>query len=156
LNLSKVPGLHEINGAIALRSLQVRQFDVEEGRFYPVTDSVLNFYLEWTPDSVVARGANALVPDLDARCRKTQSPYNWREKIVKMAAAGGSVDIFGDLTFNMAHGFLEGLVRGLRSTFLTDADYASLKECTDMKGKRCKLILETNNTRPCIVHLFQF
>jgi len=45
------------------------------------------------------------------------------------------MDLLGPLTFGMSHGYLESLVRGLRSTFLTDVDYASLKECTDMKGE---------------------
>jgi V-type H+-transporting ATPase subunit d len=46
----------------------------------------------------------------------------------------------GDLTtFNIAHGFPEALVRGMRSSFLTDADYHHLTQCETLDDVRLNL-----------------
>ena len=34
----------------------------------------------------------------------------------------------------MNYGFLEAYMRGLRSTFLTDADYSHLRDCRRIEG----------------------
>jgi V-type H+-transporting ATPase subunit d len=39
----------------------------------------------------------------------------------------------GMTTFNMLHGFPEAIVRGFRSTFLTDADYHHLTQCETLE-----------------------
>ena len=36
-------------------------------------------------------------------------------------------------TFNMQHGFVEALVRGMRSSFLEDADYHHLTQCENLE-----------------------
>ena len=36
-------------------------------------------------------------------------------------------------TFNMQHGFVEGLVRGMRSGFLEDTDYHHLTQCETLE-----------------------
>ena len=38
----------------------------------------------------------------------------------------------GLTTFNMAHGFPEALVRGMRSGFLSDQDYHHLTQCDSL------------------------
>lgn len=46
----------------------------------------------------------------------------------------------GDLTtFNVFHGFPEALVRGMRSSFLTDADYHHLTQCETVDDVRLNL-----------------
>jgi V-type H+-transporting ATPase subunit d len=46
----------------------------------------------------------------------------------------------GDLTtFNVYHGFPEALVRGMRSSFLTDADYHHLTQCETVDDVRLNL-----------------
>jgi V-type H+-transporting ATPase subunit d len=39
-----------------------------------------------------------------------------------------------DLTFNMDHGYLEGLVRGFKGGLLTQSDYANLVQCETLDG----------------------
>ena len=43
------------------------------------------------------------------------------------------------VTFNMAHGFTEALVRGFRSGFLSDADYHHLSQCETLDDVRMNL-----------------
>jgi V-type H+-transporting ATPase subunit d len=46
----------------------------------------------------------------------------------------------GDLaTFNILHGFPEALVRGMRSSFLLDADYHHLTQCESLDDARLNL-----------------
>ena len=46
----------------------------------------------------------------------------------------------GDLTtFNIQHGFPEALVRGMRSSFLMDADYHHLTQCETLDDVRLNL-----------------
>ncbi len=46
----------------------------------------------------------------------------------------------GDLTtFNVYHGFPEALVRGMRSSFLADADYHHLTQCETVDDVRLNL-----------------
>lgn len=39
-----------------------------------------------------------------------------------------------ETVWNMNYGFLEAYMRGLRSTFLTDADYSHLRDCRRIEG----------------------
>ena len=51
-----------------------------------------------------------------------------------MSAPTPSISILGGMsTFNMAHGFVEALVRGMRSGFLTDSDYHHLTQCENLE-----------------------
>ena len=46
----------------------------------------------------------------------------------------------GDMaTFNILHGFPEALVRGMRSSFLSDADYHHLTQCETLDDVRLNL-----------------
>lgn len=46
----------------------------------------------------------------------------------------------GDIsTFNILHGFPEALVRGMRSSFLHDADYHHLTQCETLDDVRLNL-----------------
>lgn len=48
--------------------------------------------------------------------------------------------VTGDLsTFNILHGFPEALVRGMRSSFLKDADYHHLTQCETLDDVRLNL-----------------
>lgn len=42
-------------------------------------------------------------------------------------------------TFNILHGFPEALVRGMRSSFLLDADYHHLTQCETLEDVRLNL-----------------
>lgn len=47
----------------------------------------------------------------------------------------------GDITtFNIQHGYVEGLVRGYRSTFLDDVDYHHLTQCETLEGLNHRFI----------------
>lgn len=51
-----------------------------------------------------------------------------------MAAPVAAISVLGGMsTFNMAHGFVEALVRGMRSSFLLDADYHHLTQCENLE-----------------------
>ena len=41
------------------------------------------------------------------------------------------------LLFNADNGYLEGIVRGFRSGFLTASDYANLGQCETLEGLDC-------------------
>lgn len=43
------------------------------------------------------------------------------------------------MTFNILHGFPEALVRGMRSSFLSDADYHHLTQCETLDDVRLNL-----------------
>lgn len=43
---------------------------------------------------------------------------------------------FDELTFNINHGYLEGLIRGFKGGILTQADYANLIQCETLEGCR--------------------
>ena len=43
------------------------------------------------------------------------------------------VGLGGMTTFNVAHGFVEALVRGMRSGFLSDSDYHHLTQCETLE-----------------------
>ena len=57
------------------------------------------------------------------------------------ASAGGPPlpSLGGMCTFNIAHGFVESLVRGMRNSFLTDSDYHHLTQCDTLDD--CKMNL---------------
>lgn len=40
-----------------------------------------------------------------------------------------------ELSFNVDHGYLEGLVRGCKAGLLTRQDYANLVQCETLEGK---------------------
>jgi V-type H+-transporting ATPase subunit d len=40
-----------------------------------------------------------------------------------------------ELTFNIDHGYLEGLVRGFKAGILTQSDYLNLVQCETLDGK---------------------
>lgn len=42
----------------------------------------------------------------------------------------------GIAAFNVQHGYVEALVRGLRSGFLDDVDYHHLTQCESLEGQR--------------------
>lgn len=47
----------------------------------------------------------------------------------------GMVLSAGDITtFNIQHGYVEGLVRGYRSGYLDDVDYHHLTQCETLEG----------------------
>jgi hypothetical protein len=53
---------------------------------------------------------------------------------VRMSAPTPSINVLGGMaTFNMGHGFVEALVRGMRSSFLSDSDYHHLTQCENLE-----------------------
>lgn len=61
------------------------------------------------------------------------------KSIITMATPAPSQGT-GDLcTFNIQHGFAEALIRGMRSSFLTDPDYHHLKQCESLDDVRLNL-----------------
>lgn len=44
--------------------------------------------------------------------------------------------MFGDILFNVNHGYLEGLVRGFKSGILRAQDYSNLVQCETLDGKK--------------------
>lgn len=52
---------------------------------------------------------------------------------------GSSFGIMAVLNFNVDHGYLEGLVRGMKAGILTQADYHNLAECDTLEGKNFTL-----------------
>ena len=51
-----------------------------------------------------------------------------------MAAPVAAISVLGGMsTFNMSHGFVEALVRGMRSSFLGDSDYHHLTQCENLE-----------------------
>lgn len=40
-----------------------------------------------------------------------------------------------ELSFNVDHGYLEGLVRGMKAGILTQSDYHNLAQCDTLEGK---------------------
>jgi len=53
------------------------------------------------------------------------------------------VEAGGLSTFNINHGFVESLVRGMRNTFITDSDYHHLTQCDTLED--CKLNLSESD-----------
>ena len=49
------------------------------------------------------------------------------------------VSLGGMTTFNMAHGFPEALVRGMRSGFLSDTDYHHLTQCENLEDVKMNM-----------------
>lgn len=46
----------------------------------------------------------------------------------------------GDMTtFNILHGFVEALVRGMRNSFLADSDYHHLTQCESLEDVKLNL-----------------
>ena len=45
----------------------------------------------------------------------------------------------GMATFNILHGFCEGMLRGLRSGFLTDAEYNHLAQCDSLEVSKFEM-----------------
>ncbi len=43
--------------------------------------------------------------------------------------------IMAELSFNVDHGYLEGLVRGMKAGILTCTDYHNLAQCDTLEGK---------------------
>lgn len=50
-----------------------------------------------------------------------------------------SFSLGGLATFNMHHGYIEGIVRGFRSTFLADQDYHYLTQCENLDDVKLNL-----------------
>lgn len=46
---------------------------------------------------------------------------------------GQDIALGGMSTFNMQHGFVEALVRGYRSGFLSDTDYHHMTQCDNLE-----------------------
>ena len=44
--------------------------------------------------------------------------------------------MFGDVIFNIDHGYLEGLVRGFKSGILKQQDYINLVQCETLEGDK--------------------
>lgn len=49
--------------------------------------------------------------------------------------ADSSFGIMAELSFNVDHGYLEGLVRGMKAGILTCGDYHNLAQCDSLEGK---------------------
>ncbi len=47
--------------------------------------------------------------------------------------------MFGDVLFNVDHGYLEGLVRGFKSGILKVHDYQNLVQCETLDGNLTNL-----------------
>lgn len=47
----------------------------------------------------------------------------------------GTMAACPELRFNVDHGYLEGLVRGMKAGILTHADYHNLAQCDTLEGK---------------------
>lgn len=45
------------------------------------------------------------------------------------------MSLYPELSFNVDHGYLEGLVRGLKAGILTRSDYHNLAQCDTLEGK---------------------
>lgn len=52
---------------------------------------------------------------------------------------GKDISLGGMSTFNMQHGFVEALVRGYRSGFLTDTDYHHMTQCDNLEDVKMNL-----------------
>jgi V-type H+-transporting ATPase subunit d len=50
-----------------------------------------------------------------------------------MSGYGKDISLGGMSTFNMQHGFVEALVRGYRSGFLSDTDYHHMTQCDNLE-----------------------
>ena len=59
------------------------------------------------------------------------------EELFKMATGGIS-------TFNINHGFVEALVRGFRSGFLTDSDYSRIQQSESLEDIKMNLKADTD------------
>lgn len=55
-----------------------------------------------------------------------------------------SFGIMAELSFNVDHGYLEGLVRGMKAGILTQIDYNNLAECHTLEGEDIKLWMHFN------------
>jgi len=56
-----------------------------------------------------------------------------------MSIQSAAADAGGLHTFNILHGFPEALVRGMRSSFLLDADYHHLTQCETLDDVKLNL-----------------
>eukprot|EP00979_Chaetoceros_neogracilis_P011153 scaffold2707_cov273-Chaetoceros_neogracile.AAC.15 len=45
----------------------------------------------------------------------------------------------GLTTFNIQHGFVEALIRGMRCSFLSDADYHHITQCENLEDAKLNL-----------------
>lgn len=43
--------------------------------------------------------------------------------------------MMAEFSFNVDHGYLEGLVRGMKGGILTQTDYHNLAQCDTLEGK---------------------
>lgn len=50
-------------------------------------------------------------------------------------SADRTVAIMEELSFNVDHGYLEGLVRGMKAGILTQSDYHNLAQCDTLEGE---------------------
>lgn len=50
-------------------------------------------------------------------------------------ASDGSSGVMAELSFNVDHGYLEALVRGMKAGILTQTDYHNLAQCETLEGK---------------------
>lgn len=50
-------------------------------------------------------------------------------------SADGPFGTMEELSFNVDHGYLEGLVRGMKAGILTQTDYHNLAQCDTLEGE---------------------
>lgn len=50
-------------------------------------------------------------------------------------SADQQVSMMEELSFNVDHGYLEGLVRGMKAGILTQSDYHNLAQCDSLEGE---------------------
>lgn len=50
-------------------------------------------------------------------------------------SADRPVAVMEELSFNVDHGYLEGLVRGMKAGILTQSDYHNLAQCDTLEGE---------------------
>lgn len=82
--------------------------------------------------NISQRGNNAEVPVKETK-RDT-----FVQGIITLTAARLGEDSFGimaELSFNVDHGYLEGLVRGMKAGILTHTDYQNLAQCDTLEGE---------------------
>ncbi len=64
----------------------------------------------------------------------SQERHLQREKN-QFRLAESSFGVMEELRFNVDHGYLEGLVRGMKAGILTRTDYHNLAECNTLEGR---------------------
>lgn len=62
--------------------------------------------------------------------------------------------IMAELSFNVDHGYLEGLVRGMKAGILTRSDYHNLAQCDTLEGENIVSHCHVWNGSYLQLHLF--